>query len=109
MASLLRKGGALPNNFDEYKREITRVCATVIVEDGRYNYHSIKDALKWANLSVKRYIQDVAKIGNMVFLSSKDFNKIKHSSFNLDREAEINALMEQYNGRTKSNAERQAS
>ncbi len=44
----------------------------------------------------------------MVFLSSKDFNKIKHNSFNLDREAEINALMEKYNGRTKSNAERQA-
>ena len=45
----------------------------------------------------------------MVFLSSKDFNKIKHSNFNLDREEEINALMEKYNGRTKSNTGRQAS
>ena len=40
----------------------------------------------------------------MVFLSNKDFNKIKHNSFNLDREAEINALMEKYNGKNKNNS-----
>jgi len=47
-----------------------------------YLYDSAKDAIKWSNLKPKHFVNLVMQVGQLVYLSDEDFDKISDNSDN---------------------------
>ena len=58
-------------------------------------YQNAKDVLRWNNLSVKKHIGDIMRIGTFLFLSDEDFEEIKNKS--KYTEIDIDQLKDIYN------------
>ena len=59
-------------------------------------YESMKDQLRWSKLSVKKYINIISHIGQILALSDKDYKKAKVKAVKMDTNAIADALLSAY-------------
>lgn len=58
-----------------------------------YLYESVKDQLRWNNLSVKKYIGLISTIGQIMALNDEDYNKAKAKAMKMSNPSLAEALM----------------
>jgi len=58
-------------------------------------YQSAKDTLRWNNLSVKKHISDIMRIGRLIYMKDEDFEEVKNKS--KYTEIDIDQLKDIYN------------
>lgn len=56
-------------------------------------YESVKDQIRWANLSVKDYVQKISNIGQIMALSDEDYSKAKAKAMKMDNTSLAEALI----------------
>ena len=61
-----------------------------------YLYESIKDRLKWNNLSVKRYIRLISQIGQIMSMSDDDYQKHRVEHTQMSDEAISNVFLKAF-------------
>jgi hypothetical protein len=66
-------------HFERVLANIASNCEFAYGAVGRvgYLYESIKDQIRWSNLSVKHYVRLISTIGRIMSLSEKDYESAK--------------------------------
>ena len=59
-------------------------------------YDSMKDQIRWSNLSVKSYISIVSQIGKVLSLSDKDFDRYKIENTKMSDTAISNVFLKAF-------------
>jgi len=57
-----------------------------------YLYESVKDQLRWNNLSVKQYVRVISQIGNIMALSEENYKKEKVKAMKMKSEDIVDAV-----------------
>jgi len=65
--------------FEKYLAGVASKCEFNYGAMGRvgFLYESMKDQLRWNNLSVKNYVRIISQIGQVLSMEDKDFDKYK--------------------------------
>ena len=93
VATFLRSDSVdIPASFGEYETAIALVCSQVVSTSNgmsaSFLYESAKDVLKWSNLSRKKYISLVMRIGNLIHLEEQGFEELKNETEYLEVDEE---------------------